>query len=185
MLKRLGQQLIVASDALDGVVPHLKRIGIFRYKAYYATDDKREWRQRFSDYRVCEQIEELLRLGIPDHIAVLAGGGHPKQAAHAASGWLAEIEALSNRHSDPERAKAGCAPNVEFVQRYTDRTFNPITKFTLIKREEAADYLVREAANRRLFDVPLSPFRHLKRYRWPQSILFTEPRPSPPSEGLL
>lgn len=174
LLKRLGQQLIVSSEALDGIVPHLKRIGIFRYKAYYASDDGRVWHQRFSDYCVCEQIEELLRLGIPDHIAVLAGGGHPEQAAHAASGWLAEIEILSCRHSDPERALAICTPDAEFVRRYADRTFNPITNLPLITRGEAADYLVREAAKRRFFEVPLSPFRYLKRYRWPQSILFTE-----------
>lgn len=173
LLKRLGQQLIVSSEALDGVVPHLKRIGIFRYKAYYATDDRRVWHQRFSDYCVCEQIDEILRLGIPDHIATLAGGGHPEQAAHAASGWLAEIEALSNRHSDPERAQAVCTSDADFVRRYADRRFNPLTNFPLITREEAIDYLMREAASRRLFDVQLSPFRHLKRYRWPQSNLFT------------
>jgi len=171
LLKRLGQQLIVAAEAQDGVVPHLKRIGIFRHKAYYALSDALEWRQRFSDHCIEQQVDELLRLNIPDHILTLRERGWSKLAAHAAGGWLAEIAFLENGHSDPSRVKVAVEVPVDFVPVDAASFFVP-GPAAFVGRFDAMRFLEAHARIRRLWDAPLSPYRHLVRLRWPQSPIF-------------
>jgi len=172
LLKRLGQQLIVAAEAQDGVVPHLKRIGIFRHKAYYAIDDTPTWRRHFSDHCVEEQIAELLRLNIPDHVLTLSELGLTDLSGHAASGWLGEITALAKGHSNPGRARATAHADVELILPYARPPFVRPVNWPLIGRDEATRFIMEEADARRLWDAPLSPFRYLVRFRWPQSVIF-------------
>jgi hypothetical protein len=172
LLKRLGQQLLSASDITYGAVPCLKRIGIFRYKAYYALKDTEVTRTRFSDYCAEEQIAELLRLNIPDHIATLIENDQADLGAHAASGWLAEIAALATKHSNSILALVAADSDWDFMKAHAKNPFLPWGKWPLIGRDEASHLLVREAESRRFWDTPLSPFRYLVRYRWPQSVLF-------------
>lgn len=173
LLKRLGQQLIVAAEAQDGVVPHLKQIGIFRHKAFYALDDTPEWRTRFTDYCVEQRVEELLRLNIPDHILTLREKGRGSLASHAASGWIAEIEHLANDHSEPSRIMSGIVipVNLGAEKPWTAAVIDPSA---LANRFDTARFLQAHARIRRLWDAPLSPYRYLARLRWPQSPLFPE-----------
>jgi len=172
LLKRLGQQLIVAAEAQDGVVPFLKQIGVFRYKAYYALEDTPTWRQRLSDYCATERIAGLLRLNVPDHIVTLSENGLADLGGHAAAGWLAEIACLAKGHSRPEHAKSAVHADIELVQSYARARFAAPKNWPLVGRDEAAQFLVEEACKRRWEDGPLSPFRYLVRFRWPQTILF-------------
>jgi hypothetical protein len=173
LLKRLGQQLIVAAEANDNVVPYLKKIGIFRHKAYYALEDTREWRQRFTDHCINFDVGELLGLGIPDHVETLLDCGMEDLATHAASGLVAEIELLMKGHSHPLTAQPDRALQFDFLRLLAkpfDATVAPGSAF--ISREEASRFLVNEAQPRRLWDAAFSPFRYLARFRWPQSALF-------------
>jgi hypothetical protein len=172
LLKRLGQQLIVAAEAQDGVVPYLKQIGVFRYKAYYALEDTPAWRYRFSDYCAEERISDLLKLDIPDHIITLSSSGLEDLARHAAAGWIAELDCLAKAHSHPRNATSAARSDIELVRSYVQTPFAPSNARPLIGRDEATRFLINEVSGRRHEEGPFSSFRYLARFRWPQSALF-------------
>jgi hypothetical protein len=175
LLKRLGQQLIVAAEAQDGMVPYLKKIGIFRCKAYYALEDTPEWRQRFADHCINQKIAELLRLGIPDHIETVLECGMVDLGTHAASGWVAEVTLLTNGHSHPSILHPDGKMAFDFL-RSLSKPFQPAAPqdSEFMSREEASRFLTAEAQTRRLWESSFSPFRYLARFRWPQCALFPE-----------
>lgn len=127
----------------------------------------------FTDYCTREKAIELRRWKIPEHVALLQETGHGDLATHAASGWIAEIEYLAANHSDSAsiRDLLPLARHIEVGHAWTGAK---LVASDFIARAEAWKFLVTQADLRRLWDAPLSPTRHLVRFRWPQSTLFTE-----------
>lgn len=171
LLKRIGQQLIGAAQPNDGYVPYLRKIGVFRYKAFYALENNSLRQQQFADYCAREKAIELRSWKIPEHVVVLQETGHVALARHAASGWIAEIEQLADCHSEPEsiRELFPLARDMEITHPWNAAQ---LVKSDFIGRDGAWNFLCSQAALRRLWDAPLSPTRHLVRFRWPQSLLF-------------
>lgn len=175
LLKRLGQQLIVAAEAQDGMVPYLKKIGIFCHKAFYALDDTPEWRQRFTDHCINQKVAELLRLSIPDHVETVLECGMVDLGTNAASGWVAEVTLLTKDYSHPSVLHPDGRLAFDFL-RSLSKPFAPAVpqESALMSREDASRLLGREAQSRRLWEASFSPFRYLARFRWPQCALFPE-----------
>ena len=173
LLKRLGQQLIVAAEAQDGVVPHLKKFGVFRHKVYYALEDTPVWRQRFTDFCIDQNVGELLDLNLSEHAETLVDHGLADLGVHVASGWVAEMTLLMKGHSNPLISQPDRKLQFDFL-RSLAQPFDPVVSsmFAFFSRDEASRYLASEAKMRRLWEAPFSPFRHLARFRWPQSLLF-------------
>lgn len=96
-------------------------------------------------------------------------------AVHASAGLLTEIDRLALTHTDPAHALALAGPHLRAVRADKPWRSFTVSSSTFVDRAEVTRFLTTEAHARRLWDVPLSPYRHLVRFRWPQTLLFPTP----------
>lgn len=175
LMKRIGQQLIAASERKKGLSPFLRCVGVHSNFAFYASDDDPEWRVAFIDFCAEENAKNLARRQIPEACLLLAGNGAVRQAMHSASGYRAEFELLSRGHRNPDRIRNLLGASLENIDCLEAIHFRP-SETDLIGRAEALRMISDAITLRRPHDLAFSSNRHLSFWRWPQCSLFPAPK---------
>ncbi len=178
-IKRMGQQLIAATRPLKGYVPVLVCVGSFRSKNYYCLEASAEASARFNDFCIEEQVRELQSLDLPGAIAVLrVNPAYQRLADHAWSGWTTEVGFLLGRHRETRRLSSALGylpPDGSDLERNAFRYTPP----RFLDRKAATQWLRSEVQVRTIGETPVSPLRHLSRWRWPQAAML------PRGEGFV